>query len=764
MAQFESYLEKRKQDKEMEYRWDQEERGIQEQKFQFGMDAGELLDYFQERLDRTSFKERTSYYFKNAGLLANKSIRYRNIAEGKANADEFAALHQNYSADKRKKSAVKASQAFGKASVLAEKYEKKPAKDEYDLYTRREEIMRLRMEGMLAAAETKSTSSENEDYLKSKAKISCLVILYDQLVNLKIQAEKKGDPKIVQKLEKKRKSIKKELDKVQKDMRENYRRTDSVWKAANDIPDMVSEGAVFGARMRHGIGDISDEDLKTKMSYQTIRAHMKKYKMDPPCHVVRLDKKGQPVSLVDAKKKEWNDRYQKAVEDGNQEQIDRMHIETLQRIEEYELPTLNMLSNYDMNTLFRNHPAEYVEMFLNMPAFIEEQGKEEGVVKQYIQEHPVLEKKIAVMKILQGYMMKSLKASHIDIQNGGFLKFGSNMNNWDMQYYGQSLQKAYQGLYDERVKEQREKEKNEPKVQTAAEKKAEFDALRRENSTFTKDNYKIYKGFREANKVLVDPGYQKINQDFLKKWNADHKTNWTDDVSRTFGAMLRAVHLDKDGKPIHEIDEKRKAQNDRWMNAWVEKEDETEEEKAERERVKEEIIQKEAKTIFKGFDFPEPEDLMKWIKETLQKKPFAFCEMLKRALAVDKLAQISPVMKNYRDNDPVFQKKLEVVAAINRMMPTVTRAYYGISMTSAEGAEVVSEERQREAKQTFEDKSNGESDLEAFVQGYAEKYNPLRPLLLKEKQDKADAAQKAVDDRKRKKAAYLQNKVNANGE
>lgn len=71
------------------------------------------------------------------------------------------------------------------------------------------------------------------------------------------------------------------------------------------------------------------------------------------------------------------------------------------------------------------------------------------------------------------------------------------------------------------------------------------------------------------------------------------------------------------------------------------------------------------------------------------------------------------------------------MSALNRMIPNITRAYFGFDCTRAGGAEIVTDDRQREAKTSFEDRSDGESLL---------------------------------DDIKTRKAQYKQSKVNADGE
>ncbi len=762
MAQFEDYLERKKQNQEMEYRWDQEEKGIPMQKFEVGMDSIELIDYYQERLEKTSFSDRTKYYFENAGLMASKSKRYRNISKGGGNVEAFASVHGNHSADKRKKSANKAANAFGKAALLAEKYQKKKSKDFYELFTRREEVMRLRMEGMEQAAETKSTSDNNEIYLKSKAKISCLMILMDQLKNLKKQAALLGDQKVVEKLTKKEKSIRKELFKVQDDMRTYLPTTDQKWRTENGIENWYDDEEmrerVMDARGKAHTQNIYDEDILTQMNYKTIRSHVVKYKMNYPCNVVRLDQKGQPITLAESKKLEWNKRYQEAQEEEDQETLDRMDLEVLKRIENYDLPSLSAFANHDMNTLFRRHPAEYYEMFISAPDFINAQMQKEGAVKDAIDTNPVLKQKIELMKVMSRYLRASLMNSHIHLKSGNFTFAESSLSQAKEDDYIRKIQDGYLKLDETLAHQIEEEEKKGPKIQTLGERKAELTQLKQTNPGLTEDGYKIYRGFREENKVYEEPSYKKITEDFCRLQSERTGKNVLVGVSHSFGAMLRAVHYDKNGKPISEAEQKKKEQNDRWMNSWVEKENETPEEKQAREATQLEIIQKETKTLFAGFDFPEPKDLKKWTKKMLKEKPFALAEMLKRSLAYDKLAEFHPAVKEYRDNHPVFARKLNVAIALNQMMNDFTQSYYGVKTASQEGSEVIDAENQATFKTDFDDKSNPTGFEQQYLEGYTEQYNLLYPLMLAEKEANEQAEQHELEDLKTKAAKYKKDK------
>lgn len=736
----------------MEYRWDQEQKGFPEQKFEVGMDSNDLINYFEERIENTTFKERTQYYFENAGLMANKAKRYRNIEKGGNGVEDYALQHTNHSADKRKKSARKAADAFGKAAVLADKYQKKPCKDYYEMYTRREEIMRLRMEGMVQAAETKSTSEDNEIYLKSKAKISCLMILYDQLKYLKKEAKYKEELKSVQKLEKKEKALRKELTKVQNEMKENLPTTDQKWKHKNGIYELAAAEELSYYRRKSGVNDMNENTLNTMKSYKQIREHCKKYKMDPPCYIVRLDKKGNPITLVDSKKLEWNKQYQTALRENNQDIIIKMDMEAIKRIEQYDLPSFNTLYNHGSNAVFRQHPAQYYEMIMSAPEFVSKQMEKGGAVKEYIEKNPVLQKKIEALNILKKTFEDVLGQYFIDSDSGKFSPYATSYHQDMMHRHGTKILESYRAL-NEAIG--MEKEKEAPKLQTADEKAEEFEELKKTNPNLTKDGYKIYKALIDMNQIYKDPEYLRITEEFGAKYDKAHGEHHTWEITRIFGAMLRAVHYDQNGNPISETDKSRKKQNDEWMNSWVEKENETEKEKEEREKTRNKIVKKEVKTLFKGFDFPEPENLEEWLHGMLKKKPFSFMEMLKRAIAFDMMAKIHPGLKDYLDKHKAFVQKINVATALMQMLPQFSKAYYGIDCAAHEGAQVIDADLQADVSADYHDPESLTGYEQQHLDAYRMEYNKLIPLLQQEKMEEAEAEENALNEMKRKKEEYL---------
>ena len=413
MGQFEDYLEKKQQGELNEFSKAQVNKGIPEQEG-IVMDGREMIEHVQERIENTTFQERTEYYFENTGLMSDKIKRYTRIEYGAGGVEEFSRKHQNHSADKRKKSASQAATYFARAGKLMNKYRGKDSKNSYELYSRREEIMRLRLEGMLKAAETKSTSEQHEIYLKSKARVSCLMMLRDQAQNLSQAARLMNDRKSMEKLMKKMQSLQNELKKVQETIHENLPSTADRWMEKNGLDESkYDDKALENYRGMTKNQYVSGDDLRTYVTYSTLTKQVKKYKMDYPCRTVLLDKEGQPVSRAEAKKLEWNQRYQEAVENKDQETVDKMKMEALKRIEKYPLPSLQAIHGGDMTTLFRENPAEFHEMFISAVSFCHEAA---GPIREEIDTNPVLKAKINAIEQIWELMYYRFQEAGIDLR------------------------------------------------------------------------------------------------------------------------------------------------------------------------------------------------------------------------------------------------------------------------------------------------------------------------------------------------------------
>ena len=77
MAQFEEYLKRQKKGQSEVFRIDEYQKDLSDdQRFDADYDPAQLEEVFQNRLQDSTYNERTMYYFKDQGLYAAKARRH----------------------------------------------------------------------------------------------------------------------------------------------------------------------------------------------------------------------------------------------------------------------------------------------------------------------------------------------------------------------------------------------------------------------------------------------------------------------------------------------------------------------------------------------------------------------------------------------------------------------------------------------------------------------------------------------------------------
>ena len=177
----------------------------------YDYDPDQLLKYFENRnKDAAEFEKRTKYYFTDQRVGEAKATRYSALAQGNDRTlNDYARAHSYHCASKRKNYATKASGYFTEMQSRMQSYaDNEQLLTSVQKYARQEEIMSYRIKGMHAAAVVKAKSSQHGDYLSYRGKLSCYMILKDQLEHL-IETETKINLK--RQLESKLKSLNKNI-------------------------------------------------------------------------------------------------------------------------------------------------------------------------------------------------------------------------------------------------------------------------------------------------------------------------------------------------------------------------------------------------------------------------------------------------------------------------------------------------------------------------------------------------------------------------
>ncbi len=384
------------------------------------MDDQDLVNKYESRvMENSTFEERTRYYFEDKEMLDAKVQRYRSIANNKAHLDSFADRYSNKSGYKRKKAAKNAANSFEKAAKLQEKMKTKNLKG-FALYQEREKILRLRMEGMVYAATLKSYSASDLKYRESKARLSCLIILKDQLENLHADADKDDDEKFFAEREK----IEKELEGVKKELRTRTQTAQSKWENKKGFNDRIYNTELEKEKKKPNKYAVTMETVKAKLAFEKLLGENSMVgtgnNQEPMFfgYVVKLDGNGIPINDVEKKKAEWNEKLEntlvKKENETEHEESVRIQlrydlvIESLKRFDAFKLPTPKEIEKKGICYFFNQDSAEYYNIMRIAGKYYELESREDKYeyIIDFVNKRPGLKKKFDVVKKLNKLFME----------------------------------------------------------------------------------------------------------------------------------------------------------------------------------------------------------------------------------------------------------------------------------------------------------------------------------------------------------------------
>ena len=797
MGQFEDYLEKSKKGHSEVFRINEYQKTLTQQlrdpmieddylphvdNRYDDYDSEHLLEKLDRRMEDSTYKERTLYYFQDEGLYAAKAQRYWNLDKDGSELEDFAKTYTHHSARKRKRAAGAAGKAFAKATLLVRENAKKEkeAKNDYEVYELREAVMRLRMEGMEKAAEVKAKDETHETFLKNKAKLSCLTILQDQLQTLREKAASamKKDRALTRKFDEKDESLSREIQTVKDKLsalsaQVRPKTKDTLWLEKNDLQEKANallaldkreaisneemvkrkenerraaktkrEGWENTTKQKYLLNSDKEEAARSLAILQTLREQSKE--KEYPYYTVRLDRHDQPIEIAEAEKMEWNRAYRIAIEENDPIAKKKFMQDVINRIEGYRIPgefeLWGLQNNHVVSTAFRSKPAEYEEMFLRAPAFFKEElEKEDSYLSQYAKDHPAFQKKIDLMTSIGEVLKYSLNSLGIDTDNAKMLEETDLYDSkilLDMQIEVKKQLSDYQKTVadekrrrEEKVadekRQRKRKEQKAPKkplpdleLETQAERDAEYEALHRENPLFTQKHYEVYKGIQSCTSVYSNQGYT----DRLKRLSKDYLH--LQGVHRDLGLVLRAVHYDKKGRPISEEDRRRVEQNEKWIKAWEDHD----------EKTQTMLIQQSLSHVFDGFDLPDPEHAEQWFKKNLENRTFEFVEMIHRTLSISNMEGRFSCIIEYEEAHPEFKAKLECMFKLASLWGSVIAGYYHLKL-AGDGTSNVGLREVDGHRGTAQEYAQSSQDLfrEQLTEGYTPIYNANKTVLEEKK-------------------------------
>ncbi|MBR4515094.1 MAG: hypothetical protein IKO61_09445 [Lachnospiraceae bacterium] len=685
-----------------------------------GMGAGTEYDtdtasYAEERIrekqEQSSFAERTEYYFRDAGYMQSKVKRYAKLASDKnLTLDVYADEHTNRSADKRKKKARAAAKSFEKARKLEEKLnideDGEGALAPVELYKRRDEIMRARMDGMINAAKVKATSDRNEEYRIAKAKLSCLSVLYDQAKNL-LGKEHEKDFKSIES------GLLKEIADAQKSLKKYGENSLEKWKDALGVNDKAHLDRMI---KESGNPHATREDAQISLMFSTLMAESSRPEIveaashteevfgvnDSSRHdevmsmirYVKRDKNGKPINREERKKEEWNKRWLEAYSDKDKSfERKQLMFEAMDRIKDYKLPTPEELRKKGPLYFIKKDPIGIYEI-AHLSLRLDNYAKCDPDIYEYYN-NPLLRTKFEATKFFSLVVDYTLGFEHNINRTYYTLKKGDEKAGKDKATLADEKAEYKELINDQLVKYEEayprvtEAEKalqteeasyrRKNRFKTFKDAKAEIES-KNKNKLFDEKSFELYKNIRDASNFIDCPHYRTAYAQVYKKFSSDK------DISRVCGSILRPVNFDKNWKPLTAADMEAHLWNMRFINNVVtyvvgpnidSEWDEATNKRKDREarensqKIIQEMVEEETKKYYEGqFELPSPEQLRKDLLEPLNKGEQPYSEAMENMIKdMDRLWLLFektltfegpyknlPFLKDYYDKNPLFDK------------------------------------------------------------------------------------------------------------
>ena len=385
-----------------------------EEGFDYKYDPDQLMEYYESRNEsEEDFEKRTRYYFNDTVMANAKATRYSTLSGKNALMNKYAKMHSNRSARKRKNRASDAAKAFGDMEKKIRKYMNEKA-DTVTTYDHREEIMRLRMTGMIAAAKVKGKSDRHENYLKGRAKLSCLMILKDQLNHLIPKAENKKNRS---RLNSRLKSLDKEIASAYKEIKElSVPNLKKAWEDTNKITGIRIDNAREDYKYRAKV--FNKENSATLLRLQTMEKYVGSYEW-PVCIYV-TDKRKAPINYAEAQKRDWDNKYLEAQRKKDRVTLDRLEVEALKRFADMKLPSLKVLTGGNVNKVIEDNLITLYDLTKRALPYYKSLVGTATVVGKHISNSPYIMAKIAYLEAIDKYLDYELRVKGIEYKDGKY--------------------------------------------------------------------------------------------------------------------------------------------------------------------------------------------------------------------------------------------------------------------------------------------------------------------------------------------------------
>ncbi|MBP3197934.1 MAG: hypothetical protein J6N21_13135 [Butyrivibrio sp.] len=353
----------------------------QEQSPIYDYDATQLAQKFEQRNKggAEDFKLRTEYYFTDTRLAQAKASKYANLANNsREKIKPFSRVYSNRWTNKRKKNASKASDEFLNMKAMMQQLKEEDASyNSLRKYYARKQIMESRIKAMSYAAVTKSKSSNHENYLKNRAKLSCYMILKDQLEHL-IEGEDNQlikDKQMIQDLNNELTLLQADIESARQGVSHYAPSVAETWRNKNNYNDEYYRNKMNEYEKS---GPCDMEKAKLMSDLQTI-AHQNEEEAWPH-QAVLSDVNGKPISKGEREKKLWNDKYKHTQKLANKkdpadkeladkealdakDKLRDMDLKAVERFDKIPIPTPDDLKRENLAKYIRENLSDYYNLF-----------------------------------------------------------------------------------------------------------------------------------------------------------------------------------------------------------------------------------------------------------------------------------------------------------------------------------------------------------------------------------------------------------------
>ena len=427
----------------------------------FDYDPDQLKEHFDLRFsDTEAFNMRTKYYFSDSDVATAKVNKYYSLYGNSRDnrKDELAQYAKKYtyrSAKKRKYRANDARNIFSAMWGKMRDYEiaKNNAKraheggklDDLKDYQFKEEIMKLRLEGMTNAAKVKAQSKKHEDYLVARAKLSCNLVLKEQLDNI---LKKDGlDQRTRKKLNSKLNSVNEEIRDAIKSVAANVPKAEEVWRRKNGINEQKYRDNLALFKDRNDVlkCDYNSAMILTNLEYIENDTENCKW----PMKIVFTDSNSSPISKAEKENMDHNNNYasllqkkETALDEENNAEADRIQAvldkyeqDALNRFMKMKIPSAETLKGAGVRKYIMGNLRDYYDLTKRALPFYQEQLKnEDSFVSRYAQNHQgfreSLESRIAYLAAVDKYIDFKLRNRYRIQYHEKKFKFETDQKYW----------------------------------------------------------------------------------------------------------------------------------------------------------------------------------------------------------------------------------------------------------------------------------------------------------------------------------------------